>query len=60
MVFFISIHAVIRCFEIFEAINAKRPRINPEMTPITGPENNIISLGCFGMGIVDNISASLG
>jgi hypothetical protein len=43
-------------FQIFEATNAKSPNTKPDIIPITGPVNNIIILGCLGIGIVESIS----
>jgi hypothetical protein len=47
-------------FTIFEAMKANNPKIKPDIKPITGPVINIIKRGESGIGIVVNISASLG
>ena len=43
---------------IFEAINANRPKTNPETMPTIGPVISIISLGESGAGILAIIAAS--
>lgn len=43
-----------------EAIKAKSPKINPEMTPIIGPVINIKTFGLKPAGILLSISASFG
>lgn len=45
-------------FTSFDAMKAKSPRMQPEITPMTGPVRSIIALG--GSGMPPAIAASAG